>query len=294
MINFSPVNMFKQLKNNKVNKSIVITLATFAMLLQLTSCKTVQKVPPSKLGYFQSDSLKYPAYVEIQQPKVTVIQKDDILAIIVNSLNVESNEILNFTNVNTLPVSVFSGNIGGGGQPLGYPVDSLGYVNIPLVGKLLLGGLTLQRAEEVIKAQLEKSIKSPIVNIRFMNHKFSILGEANAVGTFNLLDDRTTIIDAIALAGDLTTFAKRDSIVVIRNIADKREIGIVNLSNRSVFMSPYYYLKNGDIIYIEPSKNKVVPEVPYQLQPPAPLALQRTSLYLSMVSFLVLIANLFK
>ncbi|WP_394993595.1 polysaccharide biosynthesis/export family protein [Emticicia sp.] len=272
----------------------IFLIAISAVFINLSSCTTIQRVPPPKLGYFQTDSVSYPAYISTQKPKVTVIQKDDILAIIVNSLNVESNEILNFTNVNTLPVSVFSGNVGGGVQPLGYPVDSLGFVNIPLIGKLALGGLTLQKAEELIKTELEKSIKSPVVNLRFMNHKFSMLGEVNGVGTFNLLDDRTTIIDAIALAGDLSIFAKRDSIVVIRNIDNKREIGLVNISDRSVFASPYFYLRNGDIIYVEPTKHKLVPEIPFQQQPPPSLILQRLPLYLSLVSFLAIIANLFK
>lgn len=288
------LSMIKYFKKGNTTKNTIFFITIVALFTQLTSCKTIQRVQPPKLGYFQADSVSYPAYISTQKPKVTVIQKDDILAIIVNSLNVESNEILNFTNVNTLPVSVFSGNVGGGVQPLGYPVDSLGFVNIPLIGKLALGGLTLQKAEEIIKAELEKSIKSPVVNLRFMNHKFSMLGEVNGVGTFNLLDDRTTIIDAIALAGDLTIFAKRDSIVVIRNIDNKREIGLVNLSDRSVFASPYFYLRNGDIIYVEPTKHKLVPEIPFQQQPPPSLALQRLPLYLSLVSFLAIVVNLFK
>lgn len=281
------------IKENKTKKTIFI-ITICVVFVQLISCKTIQRVQPPKLGYFKADSISYPAYINTQKPKVTLIQKDDILAIIVNSLNVESNEILNFTNVNTLPVSVFSGNVGGGVQPLGYPVDSLGFVNIPLIGKLALGGLTLQKAEEVIKAELEKSIKSPVVNLRFMNHKFSMLGEVNSVGTFNLLDDRTTIIDAIALAGDLTLFAKRDSIVIIRGTDNKREIGLINLKDRSVFSSPYFYLRNGDIIYVEPTKHKLVPEIPFQQQQPPSLALQRLPLYLSLVSFLVIVTNLFR
>jgi len=258
-----------------------------------SSCTTIPRVPPAQLGYFQADSVAFPAYIETQIPQVSKIQKDDILAIIVSSLNKESNEILNFANVNALPVSVFSGSVGGGSQPLGFPVDSAGYVAMPLIGTVQVAGLTLQKAEERIRKELEKSIKEPVVNVRFMNYKFSILGEVGGAGTYNLLDDRTTILEAIALAGDLTVFAKRDSIMVIRNANGKREIGLVNLRNRSVFTSPYFYLKNGDIIYVEPNSSKVLPEIPYQQQPPPSLFLQRAPLVLSLLSILTIFVTLF-
>lgn len=264
-------------------------------MLWFSSCSTIPRVPQSQLGYFQADSSGFPASIETQMPQVSKIQRDDILAIIVSSLNKESNEILNFANVNSLPVSVFSGGAGGGGsQPLGFPVDSAGYVAMPLVGTVQVAGLTLQKAEARIRTELEKSIKEPIVNVRFMNYKFSILGEVGNIGTYNLLDDRTTILEAIALAGDLSVFAKRDSIVVIRNTNGKREIGLVNLRDRSVFTSPYFYLRNGDIIYVEPNRNKVLPEVPYQIQPPPSLFFQRLPLVLSLISIVALFVTLFR
>lgn len=264
--------------------------------LQMVACKPIQKVPHANLEYFksESDSLVYPTFIGVQQPPTSVIQKDDILAIIARSANLESNDVINYMSINTLPVSVFSGNVGGGVQPLGYAVDSLGFINIPTIGKIQLEGETLQRAEEIIRAELVKKVKNPIVNIRYMNRKFSILGEVNNVGTYNLLDDKTTILDAIALAGDITIFGKRDSIMIIRNAYKKREIGIVNLTNRTVFTSQYFYLRNGDIIYVEPVKNKVLPEIPYKPQPPQPTILQRLPVVLSATSLIVLIINLFK
>lgn len=281
------------MKTNKL-KTIIYLCLLVGVFFQLTSCRNAQRVPPANLEYFKSKDSSFPASVNTQQPQTVVIQKGDILAIILNSFSAETNEILNFTNVNTLPVSVFSGNAGGGAQPLGYSVDSLGFVNIPVIGKMHLGGLTLKKAEEMIKAELEKSIKSPVVNLRFMNHKFSVLGEANKVGIFNLLDDHTTILDALALAGDLTLYSKRDSITVIRTFENRREMGIVNLNDRSVFTSPYFYLKNDDIIYIAPTKNKVVPEVPFKQTPPPSMFIQRLPIFISIVTFLTLIANYFK
>lgn len=277
-------------------KKLLFFVLVTAIASQFFSCKTVQRVPPSNLGYFKADSVYTSNNIQTTEPYVTKIQSDDILAVIVSSLNKESNEILNFTNVNTLPMSVFSGNVGGGSQPLGYPVDSSGSVNLPLIGKIRVAGLTLPKAEEKIKEELEKSIKSPVVNVRFMNHKFSVLGEVGTGGTYNLLDDRTTILDAIALAGDLTIFGNRDSIMVIRNANGRREIGLVNLQNRSVFTSPYFYLRNGDIIYVEPIPNKVVPEIPFQQNPPLKTNafVQRLPLITSLISIVNLFVILFR
>ena len=247
-----------------------------------------------RLEYFRTDSIAYIESVQTQLPQVSVISKEDILAIVVSSLNRESNEILNFNNVATLPMSVFSGNIGGGSQPLGYPLDSTGSVTLPLIGKIKLEGVSLAKAEEKIRIELEKSIKAPVVNVRYMNHKFSVLGDVNKTGTYNLLDDRTTILDAIALAGDLTMFGKRDSITIIRDKGNIREIGLVSLRNRSVFSSPYFYIKNGDIIYVEPTKEKVLPEIPYQQAPPPSLALQRLPLYVSLLSVITVLVSLIR
>jgi polysaccharide biosynthesis/export protein len=170
---------------------------------------------------------------------------------------------LNFPTISSLPVSVFSAGAGGAGnQPIGFPVDSAGYIAMPIIGKQKVEGLTIESAEIKLRTELEKTLKEPSVNVRFMNHKFSVLGEVGNIGTFNLLDDQTTILDALIAAGDLSEYAKRDSVMVIRNKNGMREIGRVNFRTREVFTSPYFYLQNGDIIYVEPTKDKTLPPKP--------------------------------
>ncbi|GAB3513110.1 hypothetical protein GCM10027341_54710 [Spirosoma knui] len=198
---------------------------------------------------------------------------------IVSTLNKESNEILNFANVNQLPVSTFSGgSAGSGNQPLGYRVDSAGYISMPIIGRQKLEGLTLELAEAKLRTDLEKTIVHPSVNVRFMNHKYSVLGEVRQVGSFNLLDDETTILDVLAACGDLTEYAKRDSITVIRNRNGVREIGKLNMRSLDVFKSPYFYIQHGDVVYVEPTKDKVIP--------PQPLSsgLQKVTIYLGLVT----------
>ncbi len=228
-----------------------------ALLAVLSSC-----VNTSQFVYFQggNSGSAYPVYLESVTPVVSRISKDDILAITVSSLNEQSNEILNFQNINTLQMSTFPGqSVGamGSRQPLGFRVDSTGNVVLPFVGRLNLDGLTLLQASDKIETEMQVYLKNPAVNVRFLNHKFSVLGEVNRVGTYNLLDDRTTLPEALAMAGDLTIYGKRDSVTVVRYSHGFREIGKVNLLNQSVFQSPFYYVQNGDVIYVEPIKGKV-------------------------------------
>jgi polysaccharide export outer membrane protein len=243
-------------KNILMNRPTRILSLLALFVISLTSC-----VDTKKFVYFQGgNSARNPDLIVTPKVPVSKISSGDILAITVASLNDESNVILNFSNINTLQMSTFPGqNAGGLGsrQPLGYLVDSSGNVIIPFVGKQNLRGLTLVEAGDKVKKAVEVYLKDPAVNIRFLNHKFSVLGEINRGGTFNLLDDKTTLPEALAMSGDLTIYGKRDSITVIRDVGGVREIGTVNLLNREVFKSPYYYVQNGDVIYIQPIKGRV-------------------------------------
>ncbi|GAB3693629.1 polysaccharide biosynthesis/export family protein [Spirosoma flavus] len=253
----------------------------------LGSCAVVKPLPP-ELEYFQTSDSIYPAQIKIIPPPISRIQQKDILGIMVSSSSKEYNELLNLNNGSSLPQATFApGAASSGAQVIGYPVDSLGYITMPLIGKQKLAGLSIKEAEEKIRIELEKSIKFPSVTIRYMNHKFTILGEASRVGTFGLLNDETTLIDAIAGAGDLSMYAKRDSIKIIRTVNNRREVGIVSLRGTDVFSSPYYYVRHDDIIYVEPKKTKTVPEPPTT----GNLLVQRTVLYLGLISTLATVAT---
>lgn len=225
----------------------------FAALLALNGC-----VSPKQIVYFQSSDTTRLVQLPVVKPVIARIQPNDILAITVGSLNQESNEILNFANINALTTTNFPGQQGGGqrGQPLGYLVDTQGYVEVPFVGRLKLTGLTLEEAANLVRTEVSKSLKEPAINVRFLNHKFSVLGEMNRPGTYNLLEDNTTLPEALAMAGDLTIYGQRNNVMIIRETNGIREIGRVNLLNRDVLNSPYYYIRNGDMIYVEPSKAK--------------------------------------
>jgi polysaccharide export outer membrane protein len=235
-------------------KLTIFTLSIYT-LFSLSSCTKIITKPV--LPYFQGSTVtSYPVTLKVHENYVSTIQTEDILGITVSSLNKESNDILNFSNVNSLPLSSLPGGGGGGQQPIGYPVDRQGNVSMAFIGKVNVLGLSLEEAQSKIATELVKYLKEPAVNIRFMNHKFTVLGEVNGVGSFTLLDDRTTIIDALASAGDMKDYAKRDSVTVIRIVGGKRTIGKLNLLTNEVFSSPYFFIQNGDVIYVEPFKEK--------------------------------------
>lgn len=223
------------------------------VVLSLNSC-----VKTPVITYFDSsDSTKY-AVLGANVPDISVIRPGDILAIAIGSLNQESNEILNYNNITRIPTTLYPGQAAGGnfGQPLGFLVDPQGRVEVPLIGTLSLAGLKLEAAADLIRKEVDKILKEPSVTVRFLNHRFTVLGEVNRPGVFNLLNDKTTLPEALAMAGDLTVFGNRQNVMLIRDYYGKREIIRLNLKNREIFTQPTYFMKDGDMLYIEPVEAK--------------------------------------
>jgi polysaccharide export outer membrane protein len=137
-----------------------------------------------------------------------------------------------------------------------YLVDNNGEVEFPLIGKLKAAGLTKEQFRDVLRERATKFLKDPLISVRFVNFRFSVLGEVRSPGTFTIANEKITILEAMGLAGDLTNYAKRANVRVIRDSLGKREIGIVNFNDKAIFTSPYYYLQRNDVIYIEPEKYK--------------------------------------
>ncbi|WP_461091603.1 polysaccharide biosynthesis/export family protein [Spirosoma gilvum] len=244
---------------------------------------------PKTITYFQGqgpvDTIRYSTLASIE-PAISRIQTDDILAIVVSSLSEESNVLFNFSNTNALTTSSFPGTSTGAGsrnQPLGYLVDPMGNVEIPLVGKAKVAGMTLEEAGVFIKEKLSKYLKEPTVNVRQLNHKFTILGEVNRPGVYNLLDNHTTLPSIIGMAGDLTVYGRRTNVMLIRTTNEKREVFRVDLTSRQILDSPFYYIRNNDIIYVEPLPGRVTS---------TDRTVQLLPIFLGVTSTLLVIVNL--
>ncbi|MBU6169356.1 MAG: polysaccharide biosynthesis/export family protein [Bacteroidetes bacterium] len=139
----------------------------------------------------------------------------------------------------------------------GYFVDANGDVNLPTLGNIRMGGLSLVEAHQRLKKLLEPYLEQPSVDVRFLNLKVTLFGEIARPGLLRLSNQRTTILEAISASGDLTSFADRRKITVVREVDGKRNYYRIDLTRKEVFTSPAYYLRQNDLIYIEPLPIKI-------------------------------------
>lgn len=137
-----------------------------------------------------------------------------------------------------------------------YLVDSEGDINFPVLGKIHVAGLTKQQLREELQDRLSKYIDNPLVNIQLTNFRITVLGEVTRPGAFNIKNDRISIFDALGNVGDLSITANRTNVLVIREIGGKKEFARLDLTDPAIFTSPYYYLKQNDVVYVEPNLAK--------------------------------------
>ncbi|NRF37240.1 polysaccharide biosynthesis/export family protein [Pedobacter foliorum] len=178
------------------------------------------------------------------------ILKNDILGITVNSTSPESN--LLFASVPSNPT------INGVYEREGYRVSSDGVIKFPVLGQVKLEGLTIGQAQALMEKELSKYVKNAIVNIKFMNFRVTVIGEVNHPSTFTVTNEKINLLEALGLAGDMTPYGKRENVLLIREVDGTRKMERVNLNSKEVLNSPYFYLKQNDVIYVEPDKAKSV------------------------------------
>lgn len=268
---------------DKLNSNkIWIALINFGFLMIFFSACTSTK----SVTYFQGgrkvDTASY-STLEPVTPLQSIIEKGDILAIVVTSLSEESNELINFPNVHPLNLTIFPGATTQGQQPLGYMVDEAGNVNLPLAGNVKLVGLSIKDANKLLVEKLGKYLTNPSVTVRQLNYKVTVLGEVNRPGIFSLLDNKTTLPDLLGMAGDLTVYGRRDNVMLIRMTGSKREVIRLDLTSRNVLNSPYYFVQNNDVVYIEPRSGKLTS---------ADRTVQLLPIYLGITSTLLFLANI--
>jgi len=212
---------------------------------------------------------------------IPVIKPGDILSITVSSLDKDDREIFN-----PLPPTVNYQSQAGGFivlQPIqGFKVDTLGKIHFPQIGDIKVAGLTTKDLEIKMTEQLESYIKSATVYVYIANFIISVLGEVARPAQYVIPHNKITLPEALALAGDLTIYGKRNNVLIVREVDGQRIFGRVDLTNRHLFRSPYYFLQSGDLIYVEPTKGKLTStDRTYQLTP----------IIISSLSLLLLILN---
>ena len=227
-------------------------LLLLALPLWVASCTSYKNVPylknPEAVNDFKETLPLYDAKI---MPK-------DLLCITVNTTDPKAATPFNLT-VQT-PLNAALTNISTTTQPTmqQYLVNNKGEIDFPVIGRLAVGGLTKNEAEDLIRERLKPYLKeSPIVTVRMANYKISVLGEVARPGSFTIGNEKVNVLEALAMAGDMTIYGLRDNVKLIReDVNGKRKIINLNLNNAGIVTSPYYYLKQNDIIYVTPNKTK--------------------------------------
>ena len=227
-----------------------IAICALFSLLLISSCTSYKQVP-----YLQNSSefASIEQTAEVYEPR---IQPQDLLTItVINPENLNSSMPYNLT----APMDISrTGALTSQPTMQNYLVDSEGYVTIPSVGAVKIGGLTVSEAEAAIFDKVKGAFSAtPVVTVRFVDFKISVLGEVTAPGTFTIKNGKVNILQALALARDLTIYGMRENVKLIRESENgKKEIVELNLNDAAILNSPYYYLQQNDIVYVTPNESK--------------------------------------
>ncbi len=229
-----------------------LKLFLLAGVIAMTSCTSYKKV------YYLQNS------AQIDTTTVTEfydarIQPKDMLTITVSSEKPEAAIPFNLT----IPTALNSGN--GANRSLtsqptlqNYLVDNEGYIDFPILGKIHVAGMTKGELEEYVKEHIKSNFTTaPIVTVRMSNYKVTVLGEVNAPGVKTIANEKVNVLEAVAMAGDLTIYGQRDGVKLVReNLDGTKQIIPLDLNDANLIYSPYYYLQQNDILYVEPNKAK--------------------------------------
>ena len=241
---------------NKYLQSILHRNIFFVIIVLIfSSCSsTVTK----KVPYFQdiaalTDSTGIAKMAVFTEP---IIQPDDILSISIFTMDPNTGQLVN--QVASQAIQSFNSGSGQTIQPAinGFLVDKNGEIELAVIGKVKLLGLTTFQARDLIRGKVNKDFKDPSVQVRFANFKVTVLGEVARPATYTVPNEKVTVLDALGLAGDLTIFGRRENVLLVRDNNGKKEMAYLNLNSIELFNSPYFFLKQNDVLYIEPNKGK--------------------------------------
>ncbi len=209
------------------NLLVLVLLFNFAACINTRPIQYIQ-------GKFDTAQL---SKIEIKEP---VIQRSDLISIIVFSDNPTATSIYNLANA--------AG---------GYLVDDRGNIQMQGVGELHVEGLDKKQLTDLLNSKLRVFLTNPYYTIRFINYKVSLLGEVTREGVYSVPNEKINIFEAIGLAGGLTIYAKRENVMVIRELNGKREFARLDLTSPEVFKSPYYFLQQNDLVVVEQTRTKL-------------------------------------
>ncbi len=184
-----------------------------------------------------------------------VLRTDDFLSINVMALDIDAVKPFNLPVYSNNPNN--STYTSGVPAAQGYLIDASGNIDFPVIGRVQLAGLNRMQATDLLKEKLKAYLPDPIVHIRILNFKITVLGEVRNPGSFSIPNERITLPEALGLAGDLNITGRRKNVLVIRDVDGKKTETRIDLTSKELFSSPVYYLNQNDIIYVEPNRARV-------------------------------------
>jgi polysaccharide export outer membrane protein len=240
--------MFKKtrLTSRGITLSLMVILLSEMLLSSCASSKKTVYFSDQQDAVLKSDNL----------PAKNLIHANDLLSIAVTSLNPEATEIFNKPNNSYVSSTGLAGN---SLQSPGYLVNDEGNIQFPVLGELKIAGMTTNELRIKITRELitRKLLVDPIVIVRQLNFKVSVLGEVSRPNVLNVPSEKISLLEALGLAGDITIYGRKDNVMIIREEDGVKKIKRLNLNSSEIFNSEYYYLKSNDIVYVETNKAKV-------------------------------------
>lgn len=246
MVDLQPLNHRSDPYNNKKMNFLYKyhVIVTLIITVILTSC-----VSREKLVYLQETDGK--AKLDAEIVYTPVFQADDLLSIKVMGLEEEA-----VRPFNLLPDSRLA-NTAIDQRDLGYLVDSAGFIEFPVLGAIEVGGKNRMEVISILKAKLKDYIVNPMVHIRILNFKVTVLGEVKNPGSFIINNERITLFEALGLAGDMTINGVRQNVLVIREVGGEKVTTRVDVTSEEILNSSIYYLRQNDLVYVEPNQRRI-------------------------------------
>ena len=225
-------------------------VVAFCIAIIFASCASTKNVP-----YFKDipDTTKEKLIVDAPYTDPIIIP-DDILSVTIVTIDPNTSAPINQASA----VPVASSNMGAPELVPGLLVDKNGEISEPIIGKIKVAGLTSYQAKELIKSKAAKYYKDPDVQLRIANFKITVIGEVAHPASFTVPNEKISVLDALGMAGDLTIYGRRENVLLIRENNGHKELFRLNLNSADLFRSPYFYLKQNDVIYVEPNKSKAI------------------------------------
>lgn len=242
-------------------------LLIIVILIWTSSC-----VPHKDVLYF-ADLNADGGSLDLPEIPALTLKAGDLIEINITSISQETNTF--FVKPGSATDSRYAPNV--------YQISDEGLVDIPLVGQIDLAGKTPSSAESLLRERLLEYVQKPTVNVRLVSFRITVLGEVRNPGVYEISDSQVNILEALGFAGDLTIFASRDNVMLIRNIGEEKRYYRIDLNNSTALSRELFYLQNNDVLYIEPSKGRTASDDNvYRLLP----------LVLSGLTFVVVIISL--